>query len=54
MTVLFAALAAALAAVAIYALAGGTSARHIVVGVAALAVAAWLGSLSRAAFARRH
>jgi len=51
---LFAVLAAALAAVAAYALAGGGDARRIVVGVAALAVAAWLATLSASAFRRRH
>jgi hypothetical protein len=54
MTVLFAALAAALAAVATYALAGGTGARHLVVGLAAAAVAVWLASLAGAAFRRRR
>ena len=44
MGMLFAVLAAALAAVAIYAFAGGDSARHLVVGVAAAAVAAWLAT----------
>jgi hypothetical protein len=53
MTLLFAALSAALAAVAAYALSGGTSARHLVVGIAAAAVAAWLATLARAAFRRR-
>ncbi len=54
MTVLFAALAAALAAVSGYAFAGGTGARQLVVGAAAAAVAVWLASLSRAAFRRRR
>ncbi|HLX32853.1 MAG TPA: hypothetical protein VKR79_08830 [Gaiellaceae bacterium] len=53
MTVLFAVLAAALAAVSAYALSGGSSARHLLVGLAAAAVAAWLATLSRAAFRRR-
>jgi hypothetical protein len=53
MTALFAALAAALAAIAIFALSGGTSARHLVVGLAAAAVAVWLATLAQAAF-RRH
>jgi hypothetical protein len=54
MGVLFAVLAAALTAVAIYALAGGDSARHLVVGVAAAAVAAWLATVSASAFRRRN
>jgi hypothetical protein len=54
MTALFAALAAALAAVAAYALAGGAGARHLIVGIAAAAVAVWLASLSQAAFRRRR
>jgi hypothetical protein len=54
MTALFAVLAAALAAVGAYALSGGTSARHLLIGVAALAVAAWLATLAYAAFRRRH
>jgi hypothetical protein len=54
MTALFAALAAALAVVAVFALAGGTSPRHLLIGIAAAAVAAWLASLSRAAFQRRR
>ncbi len=54
MSVLFAALAAALAAVAAYALSGGTDARHLLVGLAAAAVAAWLATLSLAAFRRRR
>ena len=53
LTVLFALLAAALAAVAGYAFAGGEDARRIVVGAAALAVAAWLATLSASAFRRR-
>ena len=54
MSALFAVLAAALAAVGAYALAGGTGARHLLVGLAALAVAAWLATLARAAFRRRR
>jgi hypothetical protein len=54
LTVLFAALATALAAVAVYAFAGGESAGRILVGVAAAAVAGWLATLSAAAFRRRH
>ena len=52
--VLFAVLAAVLAAVAGYAIAGGEDAGRIVVGVAAAAVAAWLATLSASAFRRRH
>ena len=51
---LFAALAAAIAAVAAYALAGGDNPRRLVIGVAALAVAAWLATLSVSAFRRRR
>jgi len=51
---LFAVLAAALAAVAAYAFAGGESARRLLVGAAAVAVAAWLASLSVSAFRRRR
>jgi high-affinity Fe2+/Pb2+ permease len=50
---LFAVLAAALTAVAIYAFAGGGDARRLLIGVAAVAVAAWLATLSASAF-RRH
>jgi len=50
--VLFAVLAAALSAVAIYAFAGGASARRLLVGLAAAAVAAWLATLSAGAFRR--
>jgi hypothetical protein len=46
-------LAAALAAVAAYAFTGGDDARRLLVGAAALAVAAWLATLSVSAF-RRH
>ena len=52
--VLFAVLAAALAAVAAYAFAGGGDARRLVVGLAAVAVAAWLATLSASAFRRRR
>jgi len=51
---LFAGLAAALAAVAAYAFAGGDNARRLVVGAAALAVAAWLATLSASAFRGRR
>ena len=54
MTALFAALAAALAAVSAYAFASGTAAPHLLVGFAAAALALWLASLSRAAFLRRR
>ena len=53
--VLFAVLAAALAAVAAYAFAGADDAGRVVVGAAAIAVAAWLATLSASAFRRgRH
>jgi hypothetical protein len=52
LTVLFAVLATALGAVAVYAFAGGDSGRRVIVGVAAAAVAGWLASLSAAAFRR--
>jgi hypothetical protein len=51
---LFAALAGALSAFAAYAFAGGDEARRLVVGVAALAVAAWLATLSVGAFRSRR
>ncbi|HEY4236673.1 MAG TPA: hypothetical protein VGM45_04980 [Gaiellaceae bacterium] len=51
---LFAVLAAALAAVAAYAFAGAEEAGRFVVGAAALAVAAWLATLSASAFRRRR
>jgi hypothetical protein len=51
---LFAGLAAALAAVAAYAFVGGDNLRRVVVGVAALAVAAWLATLSAGAFRSRR
>jgi hypothetical protein len=50
---LFAVLAGALSAVAIYAFAGGDNGRRILVGAAAAAVAVWLGTLSVSAFRRR-
>ena len=50
--ILFAVLAAALTAIAAYAFAGGSSAGRLIIGVAALAVAAWLATLSAASF--RH
>ena len=53
LTALFATLAAALAAVAVYAFAGGDNPRRLVVGLAAAAVAAWLATLSASAFRRR-
>jgi len=49
---LFAVLAAAIAAVAAYALAGGGDTRRLVVGLAAAAVALWLAMLSASAFRR--
>ncbi len=52
--ILFAVLAAALGAVAIFALANGDEPRRLVVGVAALAVAAWLATLSVSAFRSRR
>jgi hypothetical protein len=53
LTVLFAVLAAALAAVSVYAFSGGDSGRQLLVGLAAAAVAGWLATLSAAAFRRR-
>jgi hypothetical protein len=50
---LFALLAAALGAVAAYAFVGADSTRRLVVGLAAVAVAAWLATLSLSAFRRR-
>jgi multisubunit Na+/H+ antiporter MnhC subunit len=50
---LFAVLAAALSAVAAYAFVGADNVRRIVIGLAAVAVALWLASLSASAF-RRH
>ena len=51
---LFAVLAAALTAVAAYAFAGGDNAGRLLIGAAALAVAAWLATLSAGAFRRRR
>jgi hypothetical protein len=51
---LFAGLAAAIAAIAAYAFAGADNPRRVVIGVAALAVAAWLATLSVSAFRRRR
>jgi hypothetical protein len=51
---LFAVLAAALAAVAVDAFAGGDDAGRLIVGVAAAAVAGWLATLSASAFRRRR
>jgi hypothetical protein len=51
---LFAGLAAALAAVAAYAFVGGDGPGRLVVGVAALAVSGWLATLSLSAFRRRR
>jgi membrane associated rhomboid family serine protease len=53
LTALFAALATALAAVSVYAFVGGDSGRQLIVGAASAAVAAWLATLSAAAFRRR-
>jgi hypothetical protein len=52
LAILFAVLAAALAAVSADAFAGAGGARRIVVGIAAAAVAAWLATLSAAAIRR--
>jgi hypothetical protein len=52
--ILFAVLAAALGAVAGYAFAGGGTASRLIVGIAALAVAAWLATLSASAFRKRR
>jgi hypothetical protein len=52
--VLFGVLAAALAAVAAYAFAGANDGRRLVVGAAAVAVAAWLATLSASAFRSRR
>jgi hypothetical protein len=51
---LFAGLAAALSAVAAYAFAGGDNPRRLVIGLAAVAVAVWLATLSASAFRRRR
>jgi hypothetical protein len=53
LTFLFAVLATALAAVSAYAFSGGASARRLLVGFAAAAIAAWLATLSVSAFRRR-
>jgi hypothetical protein len=53
LTALFAILAAALAAVSVYAFSGGEDARRLVVGLAAAAVAAWFVTLSIGAFRHR-
>jgi hypothetical protein len=50
LAILFAVLAVALAAVSAYSFAGGDSGRQLIIGVAALAVAAWLATLSGSAF----
>jgi hypothetical protein len=50
--ILFAVLATALAAIAAYAFASGSGARHLLVGLAAMAVALWLASVSAGAFRR--
>jgi hypothetical protein len=52
--VLFAVLAAALTAIAAYALAGGGSGGRLVIGLAALALAAWLATLSASTFRRKR
>ena len=54
LSILFAALAAALAAVSAYAFIGGDGGRQLVIGIAALALAAWLATLSTGAFRRRR
>jgi hypothetical protein len=54
LTALFAILATALAAVALYALVGGATAGRLLIGFAAAAIAAWLATLSVSAFRRRH
>jgi hypothetical protein len=51
---LFAVLAAALTAIAAFAFAGGGSGRNLVIGVAALAIAAWLATLSASALRRKR
>jgi multisubunit Na+/H+ antiporter MnhC subunit len=51
---LFAALAAALSAVAAYAFVAGDNPRRLVIGLAAVAVAVWLATLSASAFRRRR
>ena|GEM_PF-3254872 len=54
LTALFAILATALAAVALYAFVGGATAGRLLIGVAAAAIAAWLATLSVSAFRRRR
>jgi hypothetical protein len=51
---LFAVLAAALAAVAVDAFAGGGDVGRLIVGFAAAALAGWLATLSASAFRRRR
>jgi hypothetical protein len=50
--ILFAVLATAIAAVGAYALASGSGVRHLLVGLAAVAVALWLATVSASAFRR--
>jgi hypothetical protein len=52
--ILFAVLAAALTAIAAYAFAGGDRGRNLIIGLAALAIAAWLATLSASAFRRKR
>jgi hypothetical protein len=54
LSILFAALATALAGVSAYAFAGGDGGRQLIIGIAALAVAVWLATLSVGAFRRRR
>ena len=54
LSILFATLATALAAVSAYAFSGGTSGGRLVIGIAALAVAAWLATLSAGALRGRR
>jgi hypothetical protein len=54
LTALFAILATALAAVALYAFVGGDTAGRLLIGVAAAAIAGWLATLSVSAFRRRR
>jgi hypothetical protein len=54
LSILFATLATAFAAVSAYAFSGGTSGGRLVIGVAALAVAAWLATLSAGALRGRR
>ena len=54
LTALFAILATALAAVALYAFVGGDTAGRLLIGIAAAAIAAWLATLSVSAFRRRR